>query len=391
MKTQKKIPLSVPNITGNELKYIQEAISESWVSTAGPTINSFENKIAEYVGSEGAVAVQSGTAGLHLSLLALGLNADEIVLVPSLTFIASINPIKYVGAEPVFLDVDESLCIDNNSLKKFISSLCEWDGKTLRFSASNQKVSGIVYVHIFGNTGAFLETMIIARQYNLFLLEDATEALGSKYIRGEKKGSFLGTLGDIGVFSFNGNKIITTGGGGMVVSGNKDHLDKIRYLSSQAKDNPFIFQHNNIGFNYRMTNLQAAMGLAQLERLEEFISIKRQNYELYKLLFNDSEEMKILEFNEDLRPNYWFYSLHTNKSDINDLVSLVYRLEEKNISVRPIWQLNHTQKPYKECFSMPMSISSYYYNRVLNLPCSSNLTQEDIKYVYETLLECNHG
>ena len=388
--TTNRIPLSVPNISGNELKYIEDALSESWVSTAGPTITFFENRISDYVGSAGAVAVQSGTAGLHLSLLVLGVEPDEIVLVPSLTFIASINPIRYVGAEPIFLDVDESLCISNQSLRRFIDYKCKWDGITLRLASTNQKISGLVYVHVFGNTGDLLETKSITDKYGLFLLEDATESLGSKFIRGEMAGKHLGTIGDMGVFSFNGNKIITTGGGGMVVSNNIEYINNIRYLSTQAKDDSILFQHDHIGYNYRMTNLQAAMGIAQLERLEEFIVIKKRNYEYYRSLLSNSKNLYLLAFNDDLRPNYWFYSLFTNRNSINELTIIIKVFENYGVSIRPIWQLNHTQKPYKNRFSMPMEYSIYLYNNILNLPCSSNLTTEQVDRVVGLLLEYLH-
>lgn len=241
------------------------------------------------------------------------------------------------------------------------------------------------------NTGDLIETKSITDYYGLYLLEDATESLGSKFIAGKVAGKYLGTLGDLGVFSFNENKIITTGGGGMVVSDNLNHLNRIRYFSTQAKDDSFTFQHNHIWFYYRMTNIQATMELAQLEKLEEFISIKRKNYELYESFFEDADGMKMSDFNDDLRPNYWFYSLLTKKDKIEDLISLVYKPEENNISVRPIWKLSHDQKSYEQFFSMPMSVSNYYYHKILNLPCSSNLTKEDFKCVYKAILECSHG
>jgi aminotransferase in exopolysaccharide biosynthesis len=388
MKSTRKIPLSVPNLKGNEVKYVNKSLEENWVSTSGPAVANFEHQIKKYVDSKHAVAVQSGTAGLHLALQVLGVNHQCEVFVPSLTFIASVNPIRYLGAEPIFLDVDDSLCIDNNSLEFFIQQRCVFTNGQLINKDTCKIVAGIVYVHVFGNTGKFEITMDLAKKYNLFLLEDATEALGSRYIKGRYKGKFLGTIGDAGVYSFNGNKIITTGGGGMVVTNKDKFADNIRYLSTQAKDDKVYFIHNQIGYNYRMTSTQAAMGLAQLEMIEEFIRIKQQNFKHYKkrLEFLDVS-MHFMAFNDKIYSNHWFYSLNVNRNSFTLLKKLLQYLEINNIEVRPIWTLNHKQDPFANCQKTDLSNSEFYYDNLLNLPCSTNLTPEDVEYVITTLIK----
>jgi perosamine synthetase len=388
VKQSKKIPLSVPNIMGNELAYITTSLNNNWVSTSGPVVNRFEEAVLKYVSSDYAVALQSGTAGLHLALQVLGVNQDCEVFVPSLTFIASVNPIRYLGAEPIFLDVDDSLCIDNNSLELFIKDNCTFvDGKLINKS-TKKIIIGIVYVHVFGNTGDFEFTMDIAKKYNLFVVEDATEALGSRYIKGAYDGKFLGTIGDIGVYSFNGNKIITTGGGGMVVTSNQKYADRIRYLSTQAKDDEIYFIHNQIGYNYRMTSTQAAMGLGQLELLEDFIKIKQRNFVIYtELLKTYNSSLSFVNFNDSLYSNHWFYSINLNLNSNALLRKIIRFLEEENIEVRPLWTLNHSQIPFVSCQKTDLSLSEYYYENLLNLPCSTNLNHKDVEYVVKSLIK----
>lgn len=378
---EKFIPLSVPNIKGNELKYVSQALKEEWVSTAGSFIVDFENNIKDYTRSNFAVACQSGTAGIHLALIALNINSDNEVIVPTLTFIAAVNPVKYVNADPIFLDCDDSLCLDAKKLRKFCEEECNFIDNKLINKKTNKHIKAIIVVHIFGNMANMEEIMKIANQYNLKVIEDATESLGTYYKEGKYKGKFSGTIGDIGTYSFNGNKIITTGGGGMIVCNNENLAKKIKYLSTQAKDDEVYFVHNEIGYNYRMTNLQAAVGLAQLERLEEFINIKEQNYNLYI-----KNNIKLISFNKNCRVNYWFYSYLTDKRDI-----LIKRLQENKIQTRPIWKLIHTLEPYKNCQTYDIEKANYYYDKVLNIPCSSNLFYDDILYICRKIKEIENS
>lgn len=368
------IPLSVPNIKGNELQYVTEAVETEWVSTGGSAINAFEEKIANYLQVESAVACQSGTAGLHLALKVLDIGQGDEVLCPALTFIATVNPITYVGAEPVFLDCDHSLCLDLDKLEQFCKEECELKEETLYNKKTGNVVKAVMMVHIFGNMPDMTRLLEIVKAYHLLLIEDAAEALGSYE---KKSGRFAGTFGDIGVFSFNGNKIITTGGGGMVVAKDKNFLVRVKYLSTQAKDDEIRFIHHEVGFNYRMTNLQAAMGLGQLERLEEFIETKGKNHGLYEDLLK--KPWSILHYSPETRPNYWFYSLLLPENFTTDQVVEV--LGKEKIQARPIWGLMSEQKPFVKKQSYQLETCVFYQKRIVNLPCSSNLTPEQVERV----------
>lgn len=369
------IPLSVPNLKGNEIKYVTAALEEEWVSTAGKYIEDFENIIKRYVNIKEAVACQSGTAGLHLALIISDIKPNDEVIVPTLTFIAAVNPIKYIGAEPIFMDCNNRLTLDEVKLKKFCEEECNYNNGKLINKKTNRRIKAIIVVHIFGNLANMEAIMKIARKYNLKVIEDATEALGSYYINGAFKNKFAGTIGDIGVYSFNGNKIITTGGGGMLVTNQEEYGKKARYLSTQAKDDTLYFVHNKIGYNYRMTNLQAALGIAQMEQLEKFIQIKKENYEYYR-----EQGIELLDFSDKIRANYWFYSFKSKNRD-----GLIKYLNEHKIQTRPIWKLIHTQKPYQENQAYEIECSMSFYNEIVNIPCSTNLKKEEIKRVAEEI------
>lgn len=378
------IPLSVPNLKGNELKYVINAVEEEWVSTGGAYIDMFEKNIANYLKVESSVACQSGTAALHLSLIQSGVEVGDEVIVPTLTFIAAVNPVKYCGAHPIFMDCDDSLTLDVIKLQEFCENECGFVNGELINKESKRRIKAIIVVHVFGNLANMNEIMKIGKKYNLKVIEDATEALGSYYVDGEYKGKFAGTIGDFGAYSFNGNKIITTGGGGMIIANNQDDLRKVKYLSTQAKDDNLYYIHNEIGYNYRMTNLQGALGVAQLEKLEEFIEIKRKNYNLYKELFEDINGVKLLDFNKNIRVNYWFYSLLLKNDKINR-DEIIRKLSENKIQTRPIWGLIHEQKPYLEARSYKVEKASYYHDKVINIPCSSNLKKDEVIRVVEAI------
>lgn len=382
----KFIPLSVPNLRGKELLYVTQAVEEQWVSTGGTFITQFEENIAKYLKIDKAVACQSGTAALHLALILSGVQSGEEVIVPTLTFIAAVNPVKYVGAEPVFMDCDDTLTLDANKLEEFCSTQCHVEDGVLVNNKSGKKIRALIVVHIFGNMADMESIIAIAEKYNLKVIEDATEALGTYYKEGKFKGKFAGAIGDFGAFSFNGNKIITTGGGGMMVGKNEKMLIKAKYLSTQAKDDELYYLHNEVGYNYRMTNLQAALGVAQLEQLEEFIAIKKENYKLYKAEINSIDGLRILDFRVGTRPNYWFYSLQIDK-DVYPMGrdELLKYLNRNSIQTRPIWGLIGDQKPYVNNETYKLQKSREYIQSILNIPCSSNLTKEDVLRVVETL------
>lgn len=375
------IPLSVPNLSGKELEYVTKAIEEEWVSTAGPFITEFENKLSNYLGVKDAVACQSGTAGLHLALQTCGVKNGDEVIVPTLTFIAAVNPVSYLGATPVFMDCDDTLTLDALKLEKFLEKECIYVDGGMKNKKTGKRIKAIVVVHVFGNLANMEKIMSLAEKYNIAVVEDATEALGSYYLSGQYQGKFAGTIGTIGVYSFNGNKIITTGGGGMVVSNNPEYLERCRSLSTQAKKDTLYFEHSEIGYNYRMTNLQAALGLAQLEQLEKFIKTKQENYKYYL-----QKGIELLPFRKDIRSNYWFYSYMTTNRD-----ELIQFLNTQGIQTRPVWKLIHTATMYESCQTFEIEKANYYYDRIVNLPCSSNLKVENIERVVSSITEFETG
>ena len=384
----KMINLSVPNLSMDILDNLKECLESGWVSTGGRFIPEFESKVKKYMKVQNAAGVQSGTAGLHMALRVLGVEAGEEVIAPTLTFIAAVNPIVYQGAAPVFVDCDDSLCMDPIKLEKFCKEECNFVDGVLVNKKTNKKIKVLVIVHVFGNIADMEKIMDIAKKYNLKVLEDATEALGTYYTKGEYKGKYAGTIGDIGVLSFNANKIITTGGGGMAVGNNKELVEKVRFLSSQAKKDPLYFIHDEIGYNYRMLNLQAALGTNQIDQLENFIETKTKNYKIYKEELEKIDGLEILSFKDEIRPNYWFYSLKIDKEKYGiGRDELLKKLVESDIQTRPIWGLIHQQKPYTSYQSYEMEKSLYYYDRVLNLPCSSNLTEKEVYQVIEKIKE----
>ena len=382
------INLSVPNLSMDILDNLKECLESGWVSTGGRFIPEFETKVKNYMKTKFAAGVQSGTAGLHMSLQVLGVQRDEEVFVPTLTFIAAVNPTTYLGASPIFIDCDDSLCMDPLKLEKFCSEECDFKEGVLVNKKTNKKIRALVIVHVFGNMADMEKIMDIAKRYNLKVLEDATEALGTYYTEGRYKGKYAGTIGDIGVLSFNANKIITTGGGGMVVGDNEELVEKVRFLSSQAKKDTLYFIHDEIGYNYRMLNLQAALGTSQIDQLESFIETKIKNYKIYKEELEKIEGLEILPFVKGIRANHWFYSLKIDKEKYGiGRDELLQKLVDAGIQTRPIWGLIHQQKPYSTCQSYEIEKALYYYDRILNLPCSSNLTEKEVYQVIEKIRE----
>lgn len=380
----KFIPLSVPNLKGNELKYVTKAVETEWVSTGGPYVNDIEKTVAEYVGAKGAVSCQNGTSGLHVSLLLTGVTKEDAVIVPTLTFIAAVNPVKYIGAEPIFMDCDDSLCMDPEKVEKFCKEECDYiDGKLID-KQSGKHIKTLLVVHVFGNIADMEKIMDIAEKYNLKVVEDATEAIGTYYTSGRYAGRYAGTIGDVGVYSFNGNKIITTGGGGMIVSNNEEYLQHAKHLTTQAKSDELYYTHDEIGFNYRMTNLQAAMGIAQLETLEDFIAVKADNYSHYKERIEKIDGLTLLPVRDNIRSNHWFYALYCDGFKLNR-DELIQYLSENKIQSRPIWGLIHEQIPYYGSRTYMIEKAKVYWEHVVNIPCSTNLTAEEVDIVMDTI------
>lgn len=387
---EKLIPLSIPNFEGNEEKYALEAVAQGWVSTGGAYINELEEKLASFLQVPAAAACQSGTAALHLALMECGVGPQDLVFVPTLTFIAAVNPVRYQFADPIFMDCDDSLCIDPVKLEEFCQKECRRQDGRLIDKKTGRHIKAIVVVHVFGNLADMEVIMDLAERYHLYVVEDATEALGSKFTAGRFAGKMAGTIGDFGAYSFNGNKIITTGGGGALVAKDPEKLSHMKYISTQAKDDPLFYIHGEIGFNYRMTNLQAAIGVAQMEELPGFLCRKKENYKTYREGLEHFSWGRMLGFRPDTEPNYWFYSLAIHQEKLDkpvDLREVITRLQKKGIQTRPLWGLIHEQKPYRDAMAYRIEKAEFYSERLINIPCSTQLTKEEIDVVVKGLRE----
>ena len=387
------VPLSIPNFNGNEKKYVDDALEQGWVSTGGAYITRLEQQLAEFLKVDRVAACQSGTSGLHLALVECGVQPGDMVIVPTLTFIAAVNPVRYQFAEPVFMDCDESLCLDPKKLAEFCEKECKLEAQQLVHKKSGRVVKAVIVVHVFGNLADMEAIMSIAGEYHLKVVEDATEALGSHYTAGKLAGRYAGTIGDFGVYSFNGNKIITTGGGGAVTARCADEVEHLKYLSTQAKDDAQFYIHNEIGYNYRMTNLQAALGVAQMEELQQFIETKHRNYILYKERFREVSFGTLLPFREGTCSNQWFYSLQLREDRLQgkDMRDIIGALQERGVQTRAIWGLIHEQKPYRQNIAYKIEKAPCYSATVLNIPSSTQLTEEDICYAAEQITEVLGG
>ena len=376
----KYIPLSIPNFEGNEEKYVLDAIRSTYVSTVGSYVSRMEKDLAAFLRVPNVAVCQSGTSALHLAMVEAGVRPGDVVLVPPLTFIAAVNPVKYQFATPVFIDCDDSFCLDPVKLSSFCEEECVWDGEVLKYNGS--AVKAVVVVHVFGNLADMEAITDIASRFKLKVIEDATEALGTKCSAGRFAGKYAGTIGDFGAYSFNGNKIITTGGGGAITANRFEVVDHMRFLSTQAKTDSHYYIHDEVGYNYRMTNLQAALGVAQLEELPEFIRRKQRNYDLYKKELEGFEYGYLMPFREGTESNMWFYSICIDRNKINaSMRDIITALEEKKIQTRAIWGLINEQKPYEGEVTYKLEKAPYYVERILNIPSRTQITEEEIKYV----------
>ena len=382
------IPLSVPNFGAREAELAGEAITSGWVSTSGGKVTEFEASLARYLGVERAVACNAGSSALHLAAMVAGIGRGDEVIVPTLTFIAAVNPLtRYVGAEPVFIGCDDSLCIDPDGVDEFCRTLCEMRDGKLYNKATGAHVKALEVVHVFGNMADMARLTGIARRYGLILIEDATEALGTRYTDGPFAGKYAGTIGDIGCYSFNGNKIITTGAGGAVVSNRPDWLEHAKHLSTQAKTDLLQFLHDEVGYNYRMTNVQACLGLAQLERLEDFIEHKKALYDHYAARLDGVQGLRILPFRtSDVRPNRWFFSLYLKDSGL-ERDAVIGKLQARGIQTRPVWALIHEQADYPRNEAYCLDKAEDRRRHIVNLPCSTNLSLEDCERVCQAVLD----
>ena len=372
------IPLSVPEIHGNEWKYVKECLDTKWVSSAGPFVARFERMVADYVGTEHAVAIVNGTAALHLALLVAGVKPDDEVLVPALTFIAPANAVRYAGAWPVFIDVEPAYWqIDAEKVLDFLEHRCLWANGELRNQHTGRRVSAILPVHILGHPCDIDPLVEIARRFNLVVIEDATESLGAKY-----KERMVGHLGDIACFSFNGNKVITTGGGGMIVTDNNQWAKRARYLSTQAKDDPVEYVHNDIGYNYRLTNIQAALGCAQMEQLDSFIAAKRSIAASYSKALRTVPGIEVMKEASWARSVFWMYTIMVSEEQYGiDSRALMAELAKCGIQSRPLWQPLHQSKAHAGSPAYQVQAAETIHRGALSLPCSVGLSADELATV----------
>jgi perosamine synthetase len=368
------IPLFVPEIRGNEWKYIKECLDTNWVSSAGSYVDRFQRVVADFVGTKYAVTTVNGTAALHIALLVAGIQPNDEVLVSTLTFIAPANAIRYVGAWPVFMDTDPQYWeMDTQKCVDFLTRECKWQDGALFNKSTGRRVKAILPVHILGHPVDLDPILEVAQKYNLVVIEDASQSLGAKY-----KERMVGHLGDIACFSFNGNKIVTTGGGGMIVTDNEKWARKAKYLTTQARDDVLEYVHNEIGYNYRMTNVQAAMGCAQMEQLADYIAAKRRIASDYTKALDSIPGITPMRVAPWAFSTFWMFTILVDKAACGmSCRDLMKRLREEGIESRPLWQPNHRSQAHSQALAYRCEVAEQVYQNALWLPCSVGLSATD--------------
>ena len=380
------ISVSEPNFAGNELKYIKECIDTKWVSSVGKYVDLFEECIANFTGSKYAVACVNGTAALQVSLRLVGVVPGDEVILPTLTFIAPVNAVRYLNADPVFMDADEYYNLDVEKTIQFLKEETKFEKGFTINKATNKRITAIIPVHVFGNAVDLEPLLEICADRNIFVVEDAAESIGTSYTKDRLAGKHTGTIGSVGCFSFNGNKIITTGGGGMILTDDVVMAEKARYLTTQARDSPVYYIHDEVGYNFRLTNIQAAMGVAQLEQLPKFLQRKKEIYHTYKEKAELIAGLHIADVPEYADNNRWMIPLQIDKIVYGkDREELMAHLADNKIETRPVWWLNHKQKPYKCCRSYQIEKAEDLLANTLNIPSSVNITEDQINSVIEAL------
>jgi perosamine synthetase len=376
------VPLCVPEIQGNEWEYVKHCLDTNWVSSVGEFVDRFERAVADSVGARHAIATVNGTAALHVALLVAGVEPGDEVLVSTLTFIAPANAIRYAGAHPVFIDAEPDYWqMDAAKLSDFIELDCRWQRGALRNKKTGRRVKAILPVHVLGHPVDMSPILEVARKYGLVVIEDSTEGLGAGY-----KGERVGHLGDVGCFSFNGNKIITTGGGGMIVTDNDEWAAGAKYLTTQAKDDPVEYIHGAIGYNYRLTNIQAAMGVAQMERLESYVAAKRRIAGAYDEAFRDMPGITLMREAEWAASTFWMCTVLVDESLYGtDSRGLLRLLSGRNIQARPLWQPAHLSPAHQGSVKTDCSVAERLNQTALSLPCSVGLSEAQQARVVEVI------
>lgn len=370
-----KIYLSSPHMSdeGYEKEFIKEAFDTNWIAPLGENVNKFEEELAEYVGAKHAAALSAGTAAIHMALKATGVEKGDIVFCQSLTFSASANPIIYQGATPVFIDSEPNT----------------WDMSPEALEKAFEKYpnpKAVIVVHLYGTPAKLDEIVEICKKHNTTLIEDAAESLGATY-----KGKETGTFGKYGVFSFNGNKIITTSGGGMLVSDDDERIQKVRFWATQARDKARHYQHTEIGYNYRMSNVLAGIGRGQLKVLDKRIAKKTEIYNAYKEAFKDISDIEIKPIPKDTVPNHWLSVITLKENSKVKPLDIMEALEKENIESRPVWKPMHLQPVFEKYDFITTvkdgekTVSEDLFNRGVCLPSDTKLTEEDFVRIVSTI------
>lgn len=356
---------------GEEMRFVNEAFETNWIAPIGPHVDAFEKELAEFNGIDHCAVLSSGTAAIHLALIILGVEPGDEVLCSSFTFSGSCNPVKYVGATPVFIDSEETTWnMDPDLLEEGIKD---------RIKKTGKKPKAIILVHLYGMAARMTELMAIARRYEIPVIEDAAEALGSTY-----EGKYLGAFGDMGIYSFNGNKIITTSGGGALVSRNADWVKRARFLSTQARDNAPHYQHSTIGYNYRMSNVVAGIGRGQLNVLKERVNQRRANFDFYKSELGTIPAITFQPEPGGIRSNRWLTTVQVRDGKV-DRERIRLALEKENIESRPLWKPMHLQPVFAGCPAYSNGVSEELFKDGLCLPSGSNLSKEDLHSVVDVI------
>ncbi len=367
------IPLSVPNINGNEWKYVKDCLDTGWISSVGSYVTKFEQMVADFAGAKYGVAAVNGTAALHIALLLSGVKQGDYVILPNLTFVASANSIKYLGAEPLLIDADPKLWqMDLDLLEEFLENETDEKDGRLIYIKDGRYIGAIMPVHILGNMCDMDRFLSIVKKYPLPIVEDSTEALGSTY-----KGKSAGTFSPLACFSFNGNKIISTGGGGVIVSNDEALAKHAKHITTTAKASPDEYYHDEVGFNYRLVNVLAAIGVAQMEQLPGFIQRKRECTAFYKKELAGVGDIRFQEELPDVKTNAWLVTIQTDKQQ-----QLLDHLNANNILSRRFWMPMNKLPMYKDCVYIQRNDhADYIYRTCLSIPSSTNITDEQLAIV----------
>ena len=376
------IPMAVPNLCGNEKKYLDNCIDTTFVSSVGEYVNRFEEMVADATDSKAAVATSSGTTGLHAALTAVGVKYEDLVIIPSFTFIATANAVRHCGANPWLMEIRESdWCMDAELVRAEIERNCERNSQgDLVHKSTNQRIAALMPVYTLGNIPDMDAYKSIADEYGLPMIADAACAIGAKY-----KGRDLGALAAMSVLSFNGNKTVTCGGGGAVVGDIQDMINHVRHLTTTARVWP-DYDFDEAGFNYRMTNIQAAVGVAQMEKMPVFVNTKRKIREFYSKDFSDLITNGYGVFPMTAGASCWFSGIVMPQgSTLDDTKRVCAQLKDEGVDARPFWKPIHLQKPYENCPKAELKYTDSLWQRILTLPCSTGITDNELTTVGEVV------